>query len=385
MTEGVTGPAWAAAMRAGREHLRTLKRKAEDAKLAAFGFGRLGGSSHQEEVEELCAEHFRAAAKATATTYYGLKGRAAAGRADLLRQALTPFVIETLRIFDDNDGSGSLFPKPTDRRAGLGLDLQRIIDDTCSDLAAGVFGINGAANGQAIEAPPPRLTDHGTKLAILEIYARTKSAHRLNVLGRSYQPGPLETQLGLQFTDIERAEAARSMDQLLNDSLLRPTYTDVTDPENWLAITEAGRAALAAGATDDLEAVLSPLGQQLVDMRNGARAAFLSARPDNQRQAAFSARELLVQVLHALAPDEAVRSQPGFGEPRITRKARVRYALRNKAGGYSDSTAEMVESLAGFVEALHDKLSAEAHGRETARQAKHLIQSVDMILETLLL
>jgi len=385
MTEGVTGPAWAAAMRAGREHLRTLKRNAEDPMFAAFGFGRLPDSSQLEKLAELCAEHFRAAAKATATTYYGLKGRAATGRADLLRQALTPLMIETLQIFDDNGGSDSLYQRPTDQRAGLGLDLRRIIDDACSDLAAGVFGINGAANGQAIEVPAPRLTDHGTKLAILEIYARTKSAHRLNVLGRSYQPGPLEAQLGLQFTDMERAEAARCMDLLLNDGLLSPTYADIADPENWVAITEAGRDALAAGATDDLEAALSPLGQQLVDMRNGARAAFLSARPDNQRQAASSARELLVQVLHALAPDEAVRSQPGFGETKITRKARVRYALRNKAGGYSDSTAEMVESLAGFVEALHDKLSAEAHGRASARQTKQLIQSVDMILETLLL
>lgn len=384
MTEGVNGPAWAAAMRAGREHLRVLKRKAEEARFAAFSSGRLGGGAPQAQLAELCAEQFREAARATAATYQGLKGRAATGRADALRQALTPLVAETLRIFDENDGSGSLFSKPGDIRAGLGLDLRRIVDDACSDLAAGVFGI-GTVGEDLADKPVRRFTDHDIKLAILELFARTNRAHRYNVLGRPYQAGQLEAQLGFQFTDMERAEAARALDQLTADNLVRPTYSDLTDPENWLAITEPGRTSLASGATDELEAALSPLGQHLVDMRNGARAAFLSSRPDNQRQAAFSTRELLVQVLHFLASDAAVRSQPNFGDQKITRKARVRYALKNKLDGYSDSTAEMVESLASFVDALHDRLSAEAHGRETARQAKQLIQSVDMILETLLL
>lgn len=383
MTEGLSGPAWGAAMRAGREQLRALERKAQDARLAAFGLGRLGGSAQQDELTELCIEQFRAAARATASTYQGLKGRAATGRAATLREALAPLVIETLRVFDENDGSGSLFRKPTTLRIGLGFDLQRIVDHTCSDLAAGVFGI-GAANIEPAEAPASRLSDHDAELAILAVFARTKSAHRINVLGRPHQPGQVEAELGFQFTDKERDEAARALNQLLTDGLVNPTYTDA-DPENWLAITEAGRAALALGATDELEAALSPLGQHIVDMRNGARAAFLSSRPDNQRQAAFSARELLVQVLHSLAPDAEVRSQPNFGDQRITRKARVRYALKNKVADYSDSTAEMVEGLAGFVDALHEKLSAEAHGRDTARQAKQLIRSVDMILETLLL
>jgi hypothetical protein len=229
-----------------------------------------------------------------------------------------------------------------------------------------------------------RLTERDIKIAILDVFARTPKAHKMNVLGRPVQPGPLEARLGIQFTDDERFAAGRMLDRLAADDLVRPTYTDLADPEHWLAITDAGRAALAADAADEIEAALSLLGQEFVDMRNGARAAFLSARPDSQRQAAFSTRELLVQVLHKIAPDEAVLGQLGSSGQRVTRKARVRFALRAKAD-FSDSTAEMIESAAAWVESLHDKLSAEAHGRETARQAKHLIQSVDMILETLLL
>ncbi len=190
----------------------------------------------------------------------------------------------------------------------------------------------------------------------------------------------------MQFTNDERAEVAQLLEQLISDGLLRPTYSDIADPENWLEITQTGRVALATGAVDELEAALLPLGQHLVDMRRGAKAAMSGRQPDSQRQAAFSARELLVQVLHALAPDEDVKSQAGFGNSTVSRKARVRFILKNQTiREYSDSTAEMVESLAGWVETVYGKLSAEGHGRVSARQAKHLVQSVDLILETLLL
>jgi hypothetical protein len=386
MSEGTSGPAWEAAKRAGREHLRTLERKADAAIFAAFRASGLGSNVPSTELAELCSEQFRSAARATASTYQGLKGRTATSRADLLREALTPMVTQTLNVFDKHDGAGTLGHRQNPlEREDLSLTLRRIVDDVCADLAAGVFGLNTGTSNALPDPPPSRLTDHGIKTATLEVFARNSMAHKINVLGRPYQPGPLESQLGIQFTDEERAGAARALEQLIADDLLRPTYSDIADPERWLAITEAGRSALAAGATDELEAALSKLGQHFVDMRNGARAAYLSGRPDGQRQAAFSARELLVQVLHSLAPDDAVRAQAGFGDQKITRKARVRFALRTKTDDYSDSAAEMIESAAGWVESLHDKLSAEAHGRDTARQARHLIQSVDMILETLLL
>jgi hypothetical protein len=299
-----------------------------------------------------------------------------------LREALGTLEASTLRTFDDFDGTGSIFPKPADQRLSLQVELTKIIDNVSADFAVGVFDLQ---SGQPSDAAAPRLTQTDLALVILEIFARNSKAHKINVLGRPYQAGPLEAQLGVQFTNEERADAAQVMDRLIADGLLRPTYTDISSPESWLEITDAGRVALAAGAVDELESALLPLGQHFVDMRRGAQAAMSGSRPDSQRQAAFSARELLVQVLHKLAPDEDVRSQPGFGEPKITRKARVRFALKNKVGEYSDSTAEMVESLAGWVDTLHDKLSAEAHGRSSARQAKHLIHSVDMILETLLL
>ncbi|WP_421761661.1 hypothetical protein [Devosia sp.] len=385
MTEGIEGPYWQSAIRVGEETLFPFHQEAEAALFAAHGANRLGSDSLPRELARLASDHYRKAARETAKRYWQLKGRKAAARSEDLRKALSILELSVLQTFDTFDGTGSLFDKPIGQRKTLQLELAKITDNTCDDLAIGAFDLPSDPT-ETSGGSAPRLVPSDVALVILEIFARSSKAHKINVLGRPHQSGPLEAQLGMQFTNDERAEVAQLLEQLISDGLLRPTYSDIADPENWLEITQTGRVALATGAVDELEAALLPLGQHLVDMRRGAKAAMSGRQPDSQRQAAFSARELLVQVLHALAPDEDVKSQAGFGNSTVSRKARVRFILKNQTiREYSDSTAEMVESLAGWVETVYGKLSAEGHGRVSARQAKHLVQSVDLILETLLL
>lgn len=62
-------------------------------------------------------------------------------------------------------------------------------------------------------------------------------AHKSNLLGRPLQQGELERALaGRSFTPEERTLADRAFNELKRDGYIRPTYSDVADPENWVEI-----------------------------------------------------------------------------------------------------------------------------------------------------
>ena len=87
---------------------------------------------------------------------------------------------------------------------------------------------------------------------------------------------------------------------------------------------------------DEIEAsvdeLLTDLNPDLRVMWVGARKALRSENPDRSRHVAFSIRELITHVLHALAPDEAIQNwtedESYFHNGRPTRKARVLYICR---------------------------------------------------------
>jgi hypothetical protein len=94
------------------------------------------------------------------------------------------------------------------------------------------------------------LTIKDLKTAILQELAQAgKALNKFNLLGgrNLSQRGPLEHRLSFTFDTAQRALAARAFDELKQGDLLRPTYTDLADPENWVEITEAGREALRTG------------------------------------------------------------------------------------------------------------------------------------------
>ncbi|MGO7367643.1 hypothetical protein ACCT04_02245 [Rhizobium ruizarguesonis] len=239
-----------------------------------------------------------------------------------------------------------------------------------------------------------RFTDYEIMIAFLAIYARADRAlHVQNVLGAQYRSAELEKELGgIQFTLEERAQGMRCARELQELGLIVPTYSDLTNPEEWRVITEAGRHALNRGTLDDLDRALWELSADFVDMRRGAWRAANSSAPDTLRQAAHSGRELVTQVLHAVSPDEEVRGRSWFhldpSKPNVvTRKNRYRNAIETRGRGWSESDLAIALKGADLLEAQYAKLSSEAHSRSPVdRQAVlDALTTVDMVLRILLL
>jgi len=230
-------------------------------------------------------------------------------------------------------------------------------------------------------------------LALLRIYSRaTRPLHIGNVLGAEHRSSELESELGcVKLTLEERAQAMRCARELQDLGLIVPTYSDLSNPEEWRVITTAGRDALDRGALDELDKVLHKLSPEFVTMRRGAWRAANSSAPDTLRQAAHSGRELVTQVLHIVSPDEEVRGRPWFrpnaNKPHeVTRKNRYRDAIEKRGRGWSESDLDVALKASDLLEAQHVKLSANAHlhgpvGRQTIYDA---LSPVDLVLRVLL-
>ena len=164
------------------------------------------------------------------------------------------------------------------------------------------------------------------KFAILQCLSSCRGhQHKFNfrqgILARE-----IESALGLQLDAAQRHLAVIAFNELEQAGLIRPTYTDLIDPEAWVEITDAGRHALDQRHLDALDAALDAVAPNLVEIRAGAWAAVVSDRPDALRQAAHSARELIEQTLKTGAPDDAITALPwyspdGTSKTGITRRA----------------------------------------------------------------
>jgi len=229
------------------------------------------------------------------------------------------------------------------------------------------------------ELPP--LDIRTLKFAILEVLSKTNHQHKINIIGRPYQKGDLESVLGRIFSSEQRALAGKAVAELTSSGHIVPTYSDLVDPENWLKITEKGKKALELQSLDDLDQALRQLDPAFVDLRYAILSALVSNESEPIRHAAHSARELLRQVLDKLAPEDEIRANPNFTPSKdsktgITRKMRVRHAME-KLGNQSDSDAELVANLSEQIDILYNKLSAEAH-RNVGEQHKDITDVVNI-------
>lgn len=114
--------------------------------------------------------------------------------------------------------------------------------------------------------------------------------------------------------------------------------------------------------TPKLEAYLKPLGQRFVDKWEGAWQTLYSGSRDRHSQATHSGRELLMQVLAYLAPDNVFTKEDCIrhGVDKPSRKMRIKYIL-----GYEyQSTAELIDSMANTLDSMHHVLVGEAHRRD---------------------
>ena len=114
--------------------------------------------------------------------------------------------------------------------------------------------------------------------------------------------------------------------------------------------------------TPKLEAYLKPLGQRFIDKWEGAWQTLYSGNKDRQSQATHSGRELLMQVLAYLAPDNVFTKEDcrRHGVDKPSRKMRVKYILGNN----HKSTVELIDSMADTLDRMYDVLVGEAHRRD---------------------
>lgn len=237
-----------------------------------------------------------------------------------------------------------------------------------------------------------RYTKHDLAIAILKAYDQIKprAENKYNALGgRAGSTGIIEFALQTTFTDQERALAGSVINSLVDGGKLVPTYSDMVSPGDWLKITELGEQALQSGALDELDALLLDLhsSDDLLQLRYGAYEAVASQHTDWQRHAATSCRELITKVLHTVAPDSAVRSDPKFksdasAKNGITRAERIKHYLRQKQGSASRSDTAVIEKACDLVEACYTKLSAVTH--TDAQEVENLIRLTEEALYFLL-
>ena len=105
------------------------------------------------------------------------------------------------------------------------------------------------------------------KFAILQCLASGRGhQHKFNLIGKGCSPGSLESALGLQLDGAQRHLAVIAFNELEQAGLIRPTYTDLVDPEAWVEITEAGRYALEQRHLDALDAALDAVAPNLIEI-----------------------------------------------------------------------------------------------------------------------
>ncbi len=114
--------------------------------------------------------------------------------------------------------------------------------------------------------------------------------------------------------------------------------------------------------TPKLEAYLKPLGQRFVDKWEGAWHTLYSQSKDRHSQATHSGRELLIQVLAYLAPDNVFTKEDcrKHGVDKPSRKMRIKHILDYD----HQSAVEFIDSMATTLDRMYDVLVGEAHRRD---------------------
>ena len=143
---------------------------------------------------------------------------------------------------------------------------------------------------------------------------------------------------------------------IIESHVISPTEDKVNETTR-VSVYTAQYVAIAAR----LEGYLRPLGEHFIDKWEGAWQTLYSESKDRYSQATHSARELLMQILAHLAPDDAFSKEDYInhnGKP--TRKMRVKYIL-----GYdSQSTIELIDDMANMLDSMYNMLVGETHRRD---------------------
>jgi len=344
----------------------------------ASGAGASGGSTHLMLLKEACLEGFSTSYKLLRSTIEEFDSGNIFEYRDFILSCLEDLCEDLFSLFKSRTSGLKAFGVDTSRfLAQLNDELEQAQVNVTAELKL----LTDASNQKNCED----LAELDVKMAVLRIFDREKKAHKLNVIGRPFQSGALEDELGVKFADEERLIAARCVDDLLKLGHLVSTMNDLADPENWLTISESGRTALQCGAMDELDRALHALNPALVILRAGAKGAALSKQPDASRQAAHSGRELITQVLDALAPIDEIKNDPSFQpDPNsangVTRKMKCRHAIKKRGKGVSGNDLKLLEDSGALLDSLYSKLCGLAHRRGEKKQED--LSSYLMLMDT---
>lgn len=138
-----------------------------------------------------------------------------------------------------------------------------------------------------------------------------------------------------------------------------------------------------------LEELLEYVNPKIKRLWQGAKQAFISDNPDKSRHVVISLREMLTQVLHAIAPDSEVRkwsSNPShLHEGRPTRQARLLYVCRDiNHDPFEQFMDRDVKSHLKFIE-LFQKGTHGLNINFTEQQLKTLLIRTESLVRFLLL
>lgn len=98
-------------------------------------------------------------------------------------------------------------------------------------------------------------TSQQIKLAILtRLKDRPNGDDKYNIIGRADAPaGAIESGLGGRFSVEQRLLASKCFDELRSADFIRSTHGGNSRPEDWVVITDEGRAALSSGLIEPTE------------------------------------------------------------------------------------------------------------------------------------
>jgi DNA-binding MarR family transcriptional regulator len=118
-----------------------------------------------------------------------------------------------------------------------------------------------------------------------------------------------------------------------------------------------------AELNNTLNGHLTPLGERFQNKWEGAWQVLFSDSKDRHSQATHSARELLMQLLDHLAPDESFTEEDLKinSISKVTRKMRIKRILGEEG---SKGSIRLIDSFATMLDGMYDVLAGESHRRD---------------------
>ena len=156
-----------------------------------------------------------------------------------------------------------------------------------------------------------------------------------------------------------------------------------TEDDDELVITEALAESLPSA-----DALLADFNEGLCHLLQGARDSLVSDNRDRARHVTTSVRELFTQVLHAIAPDDEIRTwstnEQHFQNSRPTRRARLLYICRHiNSDPLTRFIEDDVQAAISFVESLNAGTHV-VESRLTGSQLQSIVSRMESLLVFLL-